>query len=135
MFGTVNYVKIIYDNKTGQSKGYGFLYMQTAKGAAAVEKFAISQNCNITMLGRSNVYCARHNECHMKQNGIVGNTNGQTSTSVNVTSMSSQNLWHVQDQGCLHGQGIVQRQGQHQGLGCRRGLGEEKNPEILNAKM
>ena len=54
----------------------------------------------------------------VKQNGNVGNNNGQTSRSVNVTSMVSQNLWHVQDQGCFHGQGNVQSQGQHQGLGC-----------------
>ena len=62
MFGPVKQVKIIYDNRTGQSKGYGFLNMETAEGAAAVENFAISQNYKITMLGRNNVFIARHNK-------------------------------------------------------------------------
>ena len=36
--------------------------METDEGAAAVEDFAISQKYKITMLGRNNVYCARHNK-------------------------------------------------------------------------
>ena len=62
MFGAVKQVKKNFDERTQQSKGYGFLNMETAEGAAAVENFAISQNYKITMLGRNNVYCARHNK-------------------------------------------------------------------------
>ena len=62
MFGAVRQVKIIFDERTRQSKGYGFLNMETDEGAAAVEDFAISQKYKITMLGRNNVYCARHNK-------------------------------------------------------------------------
>ena len=48
--------------------------MQTAEGVAAVENFAISQNCKITMLGRNNVYCARHNKVPEAKKPEIMNT-------------------------------------------------------------
>ena len=38
-FGSVNFIKIIYDRRTGASCGYGFLYMNDAGGDLAVEKY------------------------------------------------------------------------------------------------
>jgi RNA recognition motif-containing protein len=58
-FGTVNFVKLVFD-KSGKSKGYGFLYMNDRASDAAVEDFSRSNNNRITLLNKSGVFLARH---------------------------------------------------------------------------
>ena len=54
--------------------------MHTAEGAAAVDAFAGSQNFKISMLGRSNVHCTRHDEGRVKpQFNKRSNTNNNNS--------------------------------------------------------
>jgi len=33
LYGSVDYTKVIFDRETKQSKGYGFVYMQTVEDA------------------------------------------------------------------------------------------------------
>ena len=56
----MNFVKVIQDNKTKQSRGYGFLYMYDAIGDAAVERFATEHQNRITLFGKTRVFLARH---------------------------------------------------------------------------
>jgi len=81
-FGVVNHVKIVYD-KIGNSKGYGFMYMNDEAGAQAVESFANNTGNQITMMGRHNVHCARHdpNKVKPQQDGAQG---GQPRNSFNA---------------------------------------------------
>ena len=67
-FGTVNFVKLVYDNKTGKSRGYGFLYMNDSNGDAAVDSFARSNSNRITILNKSGVFIKRNDK--KRQNPI-----------------------------------------------------------------
>ena len=74
MFGPVKQVQIIFDEKTRQSKGYGFVIMETAQGAKDVEKFVTERNNKIQMLGRSNVFIKRDNRIPEGQRAKCVNT-------------------------------------------------------------
>lgn len=52
-------MKIVYD-KTGKSRGYGFVYMETTEGVHAVEEYATECGYRVEMYGRKNVQLHKH---------------------------------------------------------------------------
>lgn len=70
-FGPVNYVKLIPPRdptSTSKHRGYGFLYMLTEEGSAALENYANAFPGNkIRLLDREGVYVAKHDESRVHQ--------------------------------------------------------------------
>mmetsp|Transcript_521 Transcript_521/g.1027 ORF Transcript_521/g.1027 Transcript_521/m.1027 type:complete len:598 (+) Transcript_521:76-1869(+) len=102
-FGAVNYVNLVSnrgnDNNKNTSggagndaqqqphKGYGFMFMMDHEGATAVEKYVNAfPNNKITMMGRKDVYVARHDErraaaSRTPNQGQIQNLNAGTANS------------------------------------------------------
>jgi hypothetical protein len=61
-------VKLVYDKKTGKSKGFGFLYMNDPNSDAAVKDYAMANQNRVNLLNKSDVFIARND--HKRQNPI-----------------------------------------------------------------
>lgn len=55
-------MKLVYDKKTGKSKGFGFLYMNDPNSDAAVKDYAMANQNRVNFLNKSDVFIARNDQ-------------------------------------------------------------------------
>jgi hypothetical protein len=79
-------VKLVYDKKTGKSKGFGFLYMNDPNSDAAVKDYVMANQNRVSFLNKSDVFIARNDQ--KRQNPIRNPTKKSHEDGVKVLKPS-----------------------------------------------